>query len=1346
MAGGLDWNVAAVITIVGWLVSPIIGFLLPKILSRIGFEVGLEQKIQHDLEYRIIPDLEKTLHAVDTERLMKRREKAMSVVDKLDKMAAGLREARDDADDILDDAPHKIVVGDILYWRCLGIARIIQKGSARLQSLLCRFLGRPDLETLKADLKKISSELHALLTDDDEAFYRLSQVDRMRMIPKTLRGNMMKMIPQLVRLRPEETAAMECGFLNMMNAWLVPAQEEEDGIDVAQEEGEGIDDAQPEEEGIEEEDIDDAQLEEEDIDGAQLEEEDIYDAQEEGEGIDDAQLEEEDTCDAQKEGEDIDDAQLEEEDIYDAQKEGEGIHDAQEEGEGIDDAQDEGEEIDDAHVEEEEIDDAHVEEEEVDHAHVDEEDIHDAQPEEWEGIDDAQPEEGEGIDDAQEEGEGIDGARAEDNVDDYTNCFDKMVELLRRAEEEDIHDAQHDIGSHASSWPHHLYGAVEACIARRKRSCIGIARSRSSSRLLQWAQNFSRWFLRRSEYGALPTTTMDTAAPSDSLGIFKTCCIPLFHLLVHVYEVACTHRDRSYRQVFGITSNYQEHANLLDFVLTAISRRNLSKRKQRVERSISEVNASPLLVGASKSTLEQIANKNRSGIRTATKRKVFGLEDLRDDIIGRLHETPNSTSTSSCYSVIGIYGVAGSGKTTLARYIRDCIKCTELFDTIMCLHVSEAFSVDAIFNEMLKDITKNRHSYISDREELEEKLKKSLRGKRFFLILDDLWVKNKNDPQLVEVISPLSVGMKGSKILVTARTKDAARALCADEPIKMPDLDEEQYFEMFMHYALGGKSVDVKKFEPVGREIANKLRRSPIAAAIVAGQLGTNPSILFWENTLELDMLNDTMDALWWSYQQLNQDIRRCLEYCNIFPNRFKMEKNILVHLWIAEGLVTGSAREDMERVAEDYIQGLVSHSFLEAEGTDLFSVHDLLRDLLDKVAGCDYYKILNARSQSGESCNGVVNPDVRHLFVQSYDAELITKKILGLENLRTLIIDFAGSDVEEKLIESLCKRLSKLRVLAIALSNRDHGVINYTKKFLFPESIRQLKHLRYLAFRTLHMGMVVLPSALTKLDHIQLLDFGDNVIEFPSTGVIKLRHIICRYDAKVPNIGRFKSLQTLQNFQVRNEEGYEVKQLMDLDKLCGSLAIHGLENVKSKREALEANLATKKWLKELKLFWTGGCTRRSPEVEEEVLEGLCTSVELERLEIFGYEGSKYPDWMVVSNQRGDQKKLQRLMFVGCSNPVSAGPPALEAFPRLRSLFILHCSWDSLPGNLEHLTSLKTLLILNCKNLLSLPTLPQHLEEIIIELCDEGFMESCVTVGHPNWQKIQHIPNIHIPN
>ncbi|XP_037429953.1 putative disease resistance protein RGA1 [Triticum dicoccoides] len=803
----------------------------------------------------------------------------------------------------------------------------------------------------------------------------------------------------------------------------------------------------------------------------------------------------------------------------------------------------------------------------------------------------------------------------------------------------------------------------------------------------------------------------------------------------------------------------QENASLfdmLDIFSTAISRMKLKKRIQKIENTASEVKKSSLLGVASKTTQNDIANKNRSKIRTSSKRKVFGREALRDNIMAKLRETSPSSGKSPCYSVIGIYGVAGSGKTTFARYTRDYIekKCKEekLFDTTMCIHVSETFSVDDIFHEMLKDITGDRHSNISDHEELEEKLNKELHGKRFFLILDDLWVKTKNDPQLEELISPLLVGAKGSKILVTARTKDAAGALCASERIKMPDLDEDQYFLMFMHYAPGGTSVaDEEEFIRVGRVIAEKLHQSPIAAVAVAGRLGTNPDIMFWKNTANHGMLSDTMDALWWSYQSLNPDIRRCFEFCNIFPRRSKLRKDELVHLWIAQGFVKSScATEDMEDVAEGYIQELVSCSFLQPEVDDsseeeYFTIHDLLHDLLAKVAGSECFRIENTRSHRGEGWDEEVPQDVRHLFVQNYDAELISKKILGLENLRTLIMDVVefNTPVEEKVIESICKRLPKLRVLAVAFSEKQIG-IRKSNKFSVPKSIAQLKHVHYLAFRTFGSCSVTLPSALTKLHHIQLLDFyhGKLMLEFPFAELVNLRHLFCWPSLKFPNLGRLISLQTLPCFTVSNEQGYEVKQLRDLNKLRGELLIRGLENVKSKEEALEANLAAKEWLTDLRLEWDGdNDTRCSPEVEAEVLEGLCPPVGLQILVIHGYRGSRYPDWM-VGKQSGGPEALQHLSLSGCSQ---LGPGTeFEAFPHLRVLQIWFCSWESLPGNMERLTLLKQLYIWCCKNIRSLPTLPQSIEELYLASCNHELMKSCKTAGHPNWQKIEHIPRKYI--
>uniref|UniRef100_A0ACD5U833 Uncharacterized protein n=1 Tax=Avena sativa TaxID=4498 RepID=A0ACD5U833_AVESA len=489
---------------------------------------------------------------------------------------------------------------------------------------------------------------------------------------------------------------------------------------------------------------------------------------------------------------------------------------------------------------------------------------------------------------------------------------------------------------------------------------------------------------------------------------------------------------------------------------------------------------------------------------------------------------------------------------------------------------------------------------------------------------------------------------------------------------------------------------------------------------------------------IDPDMLIGTTHALCLSYQQLNPDIRRCIEYCSIFPRGSKLRMVHLVRLWIAQGFVhASSATTDMEDVAQCYIQELVSCSFLQpiesTSDTDCFTILYELYDLLGKVTRNDYCLIENKGCDRGEGWEGAIPRYVQHLFIEKYDAKLINEKTLGLKSLRTLIIYFVEEDtpIEEKVLEGIFEELPELRVVAFAWS-QEHAAIMLENKFSIPESICRLKHLRYFAFKTKKSCSLILPRALNTLRYIQLLDFGDaNIVEFNFGDHVNLRHIFCRSWENFGNIGSRRSLQTLPPFNVRNEHGYEVKQLRDLNNLRGCLEIGCLESVKCKEEALEANLGAKERLTKLKLEWSlGNC---SPEVQAEVLEGLCPPVGLQTLHIEGYQGSRYPDWMVGKQNGG----LQELQFWVCLGPV---PQLVEAYPHLRLLQLCNCSWDALPGNMENLKSLKKLYIFGCPNIRSLPTLPRSLESFVVILLDDEFTKSCKTVGHPNWQKLEHIP------
>jgi hypothetical protein len=316
--------------------------------------------------------------------------------------------------------------------------------------------------------------------------------------------------------------------------------------------------------------------------------------------------------------------------------------------------------------------------------------------------------------------------------------------------------------------------------------------------------------------------------------------------------------------------------------------------------------------------------------------------------------------------------------------------------------------------------------------------------------------------------------------------------------------------------------------------------------------------------------------------------------------------------------------------------------------------------------------------------------------------------------------------------------KLQKLRVLAIKYTCKK---IRRIIVFEIPTAVHHLKHLRHLVLRLPSSSKLILPRTLTNLYHLQVLSFkGYRELEFPpdiDVGKLSnLRHLSMDYHGMTfPNIGRLTSLKTLERFRVSIGHGYETKQLRDLNKLQGRLAIADVGNVKSKNEACEANLAAKTRLTELKLLWEHGTT--SPEVHEEVLEGLCPPRGLKSLEIQGYWGLGYPSWM-VGVQNGGPEYLNTLLLCKCYQ-LGPAPELFECFIHLRELTIWRSCWEYLPNNVKDLKWLKSITIEICLNLKSLPELPRSLENFTMVNCEIGFTESCNQVDHPNWQKLQHV-------
>ncbi|CAN6226718.1 unnamed protein product [Urochloa humidicola] len=953
------------------------------------------------------------------------------------------------------------------------------------------------------------------------------------------------------------------------------------------------------------------------------------------------------------------------------------------------------------------------------------------------------------------------------------------------------------LGDRSRDWVQHLLSTAGACTTRCKESWF-VTRTETILRaaVLQCAKGLC-WLCsilwRSGEQQQIPVFQR----PSNPVvqrhrdrSIYldiEALCRSMQRWLAKMYVDACYYRDWSY-EVVGIKSNQQDNIAVVYFLPT-IDRKSLRKRVENIENIVNDSKKSHLLSqqrsssnpnpeesSISANAEESSSSKNQEessrrqeeidNLHIRIDRKVFGRDEDRDRICRMLREGADpygpSSSSSKPYSVIGIYGIAGSGKSTLAQYVCDYEKARQNFDTVMFIHVTENFRIDKIFRDMLREIEKKQQSDSNGVETLRDKLEDKLKNKCFLLVLDDLWVNDKNKKGRDILLDTLKAGQCGSRILVTARREDAAAALGAQEQIPIPDLEEEQYFSMFMHNALEGTSSYNERYASIGRKIVKKLCRSPIAAITVAARL-KGKSTRYWESTANDDVLNKTMGALWWSYQQLDADIRRCFAYCSTFPRGYMLEWDQLVRIWIAQGFVNtrSDSKEELEDVGERYFDELLTFSFLQVQGTvygtDKFTIHDLLHELAERVAGSDFHRIDLDWSPKD------IPQGVRHVFIETKNVAEIAENCLDLGNLRTLIIkehwDWTNTDINhdlEKVFESLFMRMTKLRVLIVELNCETEG------SFSVPASIDQMKHLRYFGI-DLEIGcFLILPSTISKLYHMQTIKVIPSYcrVTWPedTSNLIHLRHI--SGSLIVPNVGRLTSLQTLPFFRVHEKKrGYELKQLKHLNKLRGTLMIFSLGIVESKKEALEAHLTQKKQLTKLKLSFNG-CEDRDPDIVADVFEGLCPPEDLQELAIWSYDCSlSYPSWM-LSRQHPDAPKRLQTLELWCCSRLASIPEDNVLFKGLLELRIEYCEWDSLPENMERLVSLQTLIVEGCRKMEFLPTLPQSLQTLIIRRCHKmellptlpqslwkiqitlcGVLSpTCKEEGHENWHKIQHIP------
>ncbi|XP_065629167.1 putative disease resistance RPP13-like protein 1 [Quercus suber] len=174
----------------------------------------------------------------------------------------------------------------------------------------------------------------------------------------------------------------------------------------------------------------------------------------------------------------------------------------------------------------------------------------------------------------------------------------------------------------------------------------------------------------------------------------------------------------------------------------------------------------------------------------------YGREEDKEAIVKLLSDE----SSGAQLSTISILGMGGLGKTTLAQLVYNDDKMGSYFDVKAWGCVSQDFDILKVTKEILQDIT-SETSNDDSLNLVQRKLKEQLSGKKFLLILDDVWIENYSDWTKLRL--PFESGAPGSKILITTRDANVSSTMGATHPYKLRELSNDACLTMFTQHALG---------------------------------------------------------------------------------------------------------------------------------------------------------------------------------------------------------------------------------------------------------------------------------------------------------------------------------------------------------------------------------------------------------------------------------------------------------------------------------------------------------------------------------------------------------------
>ncbi|KAI9186073.1 hypothetical protein LWI28_013493 [Acer negundo] len=610
--------------------------------------------------------------------------------------------------------------------------------------------------------------------------------------------------------------------------------------------------------------------------------------------------------------------------------------------------------------------------------------------------------------------------------------------------------------------------------------------------------------------------------------------------------------------------------------------------------------------------------------------------------------------------IIGIWGMGGIGKTTIARAVFNFI--SNKFDGACFIEKvgKRLLENDGSSRLQLEVLSKVLHK---ENPKLDTPIRpfimEMFNQKKVFIVLDDV----NNFLQSETLVDCLRRCGLGSRIIITSRDKQVLCNFKVDdhEIYEAKGFNNHEALELFRKYAKPTEDCMALSYR-----IVYYAKGNPLAIKVLGSSL-KGKSKREWESALNnlQEIVNpEIFDVLNISYEGLNEE-----------------EKKLFLDLACFDDLYdVGKYMFKTELLDCDYFLSVLSAKSLVTiyKGKSGKIVETQMHDLLQNMGR----EIVRRESPK--------NPGKRSRVWEQDDVIRILKNNTGTDAVEgiTLCIDNLKEDIH--LSPQVFDEMYNLRFLFFHTHEDIHDV-NVSTKVYIPNGLNCLSdELRILNW--IRYPLRVLPSNFNPKELLELNLSGSKIEQLwdvPKPAP-KLKWLIldgCKHLTRIPNLSDFPLLEEL-----------DLSNCESLVDFPSSVQQHNhLRNLTLRYTAIEEVPSSIQSLTNLTELYLYNCTRL-----KHISTSICKLKSLSSLHLADcYKLEIFPE---ILETMESMKSLRFHSYFKTNMDLKVLPLSIERLNGLQSLELSDChNLEMLPSSICNLTSLKNLYLVNCSKLVKLP-------------------------------------------